>query len=94
MRDNSNKMLILLQHIPLDMTRDDIADLTDHIKIVTGIKLINNNTNTMLNYAWIELTCNNCTQAGLNAICDVLNHRYFHHSKIQAYPVLFSHQNI
>ncbi len=94
MNHNNNKMLILLQHIPMEITRDDIADLTDHLDSITDIIIIKNTTNSLFNYAWIELTCTNCTQAGLTAICDVLNHRYFHDNKILAYPVLFSHSGV
>ena len=91
MSQAANKMLILLQHIPQEITRDDISRLTSNLTIIKKITIVRNENAPLFNYAWIEITCEHCTQAGLNAICDVLNHRYFHNHRMAAYPVLFSH---
>lgn len=88
---SKDKMLILLQQIPFDITEEDLADIIDHIDIVNNISIVRNHDNPTLSFAWIEITCEQCTQAGLNAICDVLNHRHFKNHPMKAYPVLFSH---
>lgn len=88
---NGDKILILLEHIPDDITEDDIADLIDHMENMNAIHIIHDKNGAEHSYAWIELKDKSCTQAGLNAICNILNHRYFKDYKIQAYPVLFSH---
>jgi len=80
-----------MQHIPADTDEVDIETLVDHLDVVNHISIVRNHDRPQLSYAWIEITCDNCTQAGLNAICDLLNHRYFRDHPIQAYPVLFSH---
>jgi len=88
---NGDKILILLQHIPDDITEDDIANLFDHMETMNAIRIIHDKDSAKYSYAWIELKDKSCGQAGLNAICNRLNQCYFKDYKIQAYPVLFSH---
>ena len=76
-KHNSGKMLILLEHLPDEITEDDIADLVDHMNSINAIHIIHNKKTAKPDYAWIEFKNKSCTQAGRDAVCNILNHRYF-----------------
>lgn len=81
-------MLVQLNNLPNDVTREDIDNLCQHSHLVNSIHVVVNDHSHKA-YAMVDLNCN--SRAGLNAICDVLNHKFLNGHHIMAYPSLYSY---
>jgi hypothetical protein len=81
-------MLVQLNNLPNDVTREEIDELCEHSQLVNSIHVVKNDHSDKA-FAWVDINCH--SRVGINAICHVLNHKYIHGRHIMAYPSLYSH---